>query len=215
MKRMYLFLMLLSLPLYGQVTFKGDVTLKSSTAFYSVQPGFTTNQATLHTTSFIIRGTAGKVVTFDWGDGSSTSQTLSGVGTDNVVTHDYSTQGSYDIALSGDLLNLTYLKNTQAQISGDIANLSGLTSLTYLNLGSTSVSYTTTSLPTWNSINLRVDNCGWLAATVSTLIIDLDTAGGTNGTLNVGPNNEPRTSASDAAFTNLKNVKGWAITPDL
>jgi len=283
MKRFYLFLALLSLPLYGQVVFKGDVTLKGSTTFHSVQPGFTTNQSTLHTTSFTIRGTAGKVVTFDWGDGSSTSQTLSGTAVNNVVTHDYSTQGSYNITLSGDLINLTLLQNTQSQISGDIANLSGLTGLAHLNLNNTSVSgdianlsgltglvylylnntsvsgdianlsgltslahlnlsstsvigdianlsgltnlvylylystsitYTAATLPTWNSIDLRVQNCGWPAAMVSALIIDLDTAGGTNGNLNVGPDNEPRTSASDAAFINLRDVKGWTITPN-
>jgi len=138
---------------------------------------------------------------------------LSGL-TSLVYLYLYNTLVSGDIANLSGLTSLTGLYLQGTSVSGDIANLSGLTSLVYLYLYNTSVTYTTATLPTWNSIDLRVQNCGWPAAMVSALIIDLDTAGGINGKLNVGPDNEPRTSASDAAFINLRDVKGWTITPN-
>jgi len=114
-------------------------------------------------TSFagILRGTSGKVITVNWGDGNKEDKTLSGTSTDVLIFHNYGKAGNFIISLTGNLedltrikydnqklskfyfpstlTSLTYLSLSNTSVTGDISSVSNLTSLTYLSLSNTSV----------------------------------------------------------------------------
>jgi hypothetical protein len=109
------------------------------------------------------------------------------------------------------LTSLTYLNLGNTSVSGNVSGLSTLTNLTYLSLNATSVSVTTDSLAAWSGISFNIVNCNLTSTEVDNLIIKLNDAGGSNGTLTANGNNAARTSASDSARTALIN-RGWTVT---
>jgi hypothetical protein len=109
------------------------------------------------------------------------------------------------------LTSLTYLNAHDTALSGDVGDLSTLTSLTTLNLETTSVTYGTTTLPAWSNCTISLQDNAWSVAEVDNFLIDLDAAGGTNGTLNIAGTNSAHSAASNAALANLI-ANGWAVT---
>jgi hypothetical protein len=119
---------------------------------YSSAPQLTINQSSLATTTITARGTSGDVVTFDWGDGTDSTLTLSGVSTNDVLTKDYSSTGTYTLTLSGDYTSLTLFSCTDGRLEGDVGGLGALTSLTRLYLYNTSVDGDVGGLSTLTSL---------------------------------------------------------------
>jgi len=201
-----------------------------------------------------VKGTSGKAIRIDWGDGNIQNLTLNG--NDQAISHDYGVAGNFTIAFSGDLqnlltidlhdqelsqfylpnaltiLNILYLYGTNVTgaikdlsvftaltdlrlyttgITGDIKDIETLTSLVTLHIYSSSVvDYTSTTIPgTWN--NILIQDLTLSATEVDNFLIDLDTAAGEDGTLNIAGSNAARTGASDAAKASLI-AKGWGIT---
>jgi len=122
-------------------------------------------------TSFagVLRGTAGKVVTVNWGDGNKENVTFSGVGVDDNISHDYGVAGNFIISLTGDLgdlttieyaaqklskfylpsilINLTYLSFYYTRLTtGTTAELKVFANLTHLDFFYTAVTGTTADL---------------------------------------------------------------------
>jgi len=113
-----------------------------------------------------LRGTAGRKVRINWGDGNTEWLTFSGTGTDDNISHDYGTTGNFIISLTGDLADLTkikyagqklskfYLPSTNlpvvnlgnTSVTGTIADLKELTNLTVVSLYNTSVTGTIADL---------------------------------------------------------------------
>ena len=96
-------------------------------------------------------------------------------------------------------------------VSGDVSGLAPLTGLTGLYLYSTAVGHAAGALAPWSGIDLRFYDCALIAAEVDLVLIDLNTAGGINGTVLIDGTNAARTAASDVAKAALL-VNGWAIT---
>ena len=127
-------------------------------------------------TSFagILRGTSGKVITVNWGDGNKEDKTLSGTSTDVLIFHNYGKAGNFIISLTGNLedltrikydnqklskfyfpstlTSLTYLSLSNTSVTGDISSVSNLTNLTFLSLYSTSVTGDISSLNTLTNL---------------------------------------------------------------
>jgi len=82
-------------------------THRISVILESSQMVITTNQSSLVSLSIAIKGTAGKIINWQWGDGTSTVTTLSGTGTTNTITKSYSSTGIYRITISGDIGEIT------------------------------------------------------------------------------------------------------------
>ena len=100
----------------------------------------------------------------------------------------------------------------RSSVSGDLQSIGGLSTAASIYLYDTSVSsYTSTTLSAWSGSTVRIENLGLTATDVDNFIIDLNTAGGSNGTLNIAGTNAARTTASDAAYTALIG-RGWTIT---
>lgn len=124
----------------------------------------------------------------------------------------------YNIDLSGDISEIagwTSAVNLQlysTNVSGNLNSLVTMLSLTTLHIGTSSVIYTTATLPDWDAANITASSCGWTSAMVDAFLIDLDTASSASTkTVNLGGTNAARTSASDAAKTSLEG-KGWTVT---
>jgi hypothetical protein len=98
-------------------------------------------------------------------------------------------------------------------ITGDIGDLAPLTSLGLLNASLNSLGYSDTTLPAWGGTYYLNDN-GMTAGEVNAVLIDFDTAGASNGTLNVSGTNAAPTGAGITALISLLG-KGWTITVTL
>jgi hypothetical protein len=127
------------------------------------------------------------------------------------------TSVSGDISAVSNLTSLTRLYLGTTSVSGDISAVSNLTSLNILHLGTTSgFGYTSTALPTWSGTNIQIYNLSLTATEVDSFLADLDTAGGTGGTLNIsGTNAEPTdgsvTGVNGLAAVDSLRVKGWTV----
>jgi hypothetical protein len=144
---------------------------------------------------------------------TSVSGDISGISTLTSLTlvNINTTSVSGDIAGINTLTSLPALNISNTSVSGDIADINTLTSLTYLHLGDTSVSdYTSTTLPAWSSCNIQLQNLSLTATEVDNFLIDLNDAGGSNGTVDLS-GNAARTSASDTAVSSLTS-RGWTVT---
>ena len=100
--------------------------------------------------------------------------------------------------------------NDCAGLSCDIDDLDVLTDLELLNIENIPSWYLTTTLPTWSDIVFIATSCSLTTAQVDQILIDLNTAGGTGGTLYIAGTNDARSSTSDAAHTALLG-KSWTI----
>jgi hypothetical protein len=126
----------------------------------------------------------------------------------------------YNNSLTGNISNLsgmTSLTILQLQfnssLSGDVSSLAGLTSLTILYLHSTSVTYTTTTLPSaWDNCNFRFDNCGWTTNIVNAWLIDMDTAStASTKSMDISGTNQAPSGPGITAKNSLI-AKGWTVT---
>jgi len=101
----------------------------------------------------VLRGTAGKTVTIDWGDGTKENLTFSGTGTNDNISHDYGTTGNFIISLTGDLADLTRIVCNNQQLSKFYLP-SILTSLDTLGLYNTNITGTTADLKHLTSLTI-------------------------------------------------------------
>jgi hypothetical protein len=113
-------------------------------------------------------------------------------------------------AIAG-MTGITQLRFYNSTIVGDVGGLKTLTSATKIYGYSTSVGYSTTTLPAWSSCDIQLYDCTWTQSEVDNFLIDLAAAGGSNGTLNIAGTNAARSAASDAAKATLLG-NGWSVT---
>jgi hypothetical protein len=123
----------------------------------------------------------------------------------------HTTTVSGDIANLSALTALTNLRLYSSSVTGDVGDLKTLVNLTTLLMYSTTVGYNTTTLPAWNNANIGFQNCAWTQAEVDNFLADLDSAGGTNGTLNLSGSNSAPSAAGLTSKANLEG-KGWTVT---
>ena len=123
-----------------------------------------------------------------------------------TILHCYS--NSISVLDVSNLTSLTYLHCSLNSIS--VLDVSALTALTTLHCYSNSISSLSVSALTALK-TLNCHNNGMSATNVDNILIDLDTAGASNGTASLAGTNAARTSASDAAKANLLG-RGWTIT---
>lgn len=185
---------------------------------------------------FTTRGPASTGMWVDWGDGTA-PEWIQHIGTgSNVVTsHNYgglvgtkkiSFYGILsavtrfvctDVSLSGNVsalstfINMVFTSLNSTAVSGDFGSLSGLESLEYFLATFTGIGYESTTLPSWSSTEIYLQNNSWTQAEVDNFLADLDSAGGTNGILNVGGNNSAPSAAGLTSKANLEG-KGWTVT---
>lgn len=151
----------------------------------------------------------GKTVIIDWGNNSTS--TVTGPQTAQAYAKVY-TAGSYNVALGGDYTSLTYLTCTNSIFSGDILDMAPLSGLTTLDLSSSGIStYTAGTLPAWGSATIDISDLGLSATEVDNFLADLDTAGGSSGTLDISGTNSAPTAAGLTSKGNLEG-KGWSVT---
>jgi hypothetical protein len=123
----------------------------------------------------------------------------------------------HSTALTGDIGSLSALTSLvrlyfhTTAITGNINQIRTLVNLTHMYGYSSSVGVDNTALAPWSSSTINLYSCSWTAAEVDDFLISLNTAGGSNGTLNIAGTNAVRTVASDAAKAALLG-RGWAIT---
>ena len=124
----------------------------------------------------------------------------------------YYTSVSGDVSGLAPLTGLTKLYLDSTGVSGDVSGLAPLVLLSNLRLNSTDVGHAAGALAPWSGIDMRFYDCALIAAEVNLFIIDLDAAGGINGTLDISGTNAAPTVASAAALAALDPGKGWTIT---
>jgi len=95
--------------------------------------------------------------------------------------------------------------------AGDLSLFSFSTGLLFLHLEGLALSYTAGLLPAWSNADINIASCGLSSAEIDDFLIDLNTAGGSNGVLNLAGTNASRTSASNTAKSGLLS-RGWVIT---
>jgi hypothetical protein len=143
---------------------------------------------------------------------TSVSGDIGGINTLTSLTELRLFETSVSGGISGisTLTSLTGLYLFDTSVSGDIADINTLTSLTNLQIYDTSVSdYTSTTLPAWDGCDIQLDNLSLTATEVDNFLIDLNGAGGSNGTVDLS-GNAARTSASDTAVSDLQS-RSWTI----
>jgi hypothetical protein len=96
-------------------------------------------------------------------------------------------------------------------ITGDFGDLAPMEALLYVQVQGTAVGYNTTTLPVWNNIDIRIQDCDLTTDEVDNLINDLAATNATNGKLNIAGTNAARSSASDAGKATLLS-NGWTLT---
>jgi hypothetical protein len=122
-----------------------------------------------------------------------------------------------DTSISGDIVafsgmtSLTNLNSYNNSTTGDIGDLATLTAISNMSIYLTVVGYNTTTLPTWSNATLSLLNNAWTQTEVDNFLIDLDAAGGTNGTLNIAGTNSAPSSAAISAINGLI-ANGWDLT---
>lgn len=147
--------------------------------------------------------------------------------TDTVITGDIAVCTNFPIlnrfmsencaGIYGDLSafnGLTELYRVQVSgtaVSGDIASLNTmLDSSDFIDLQDSDIdTYTSTTLPAW-SLEINISNLGLSTTEIDNFLIDLNTAGGSNGELTIS-GNSARSSSSDVAYAALIS-RGWTIT---
>jgi len=195
------------LYLYGQTSLTGDVSslsgLTGLTYALIAATGVTGDLGALNTlTSCETFHLYGSAMTGDIADLASMTQVTSL----RVET----TSASGNIGALKTLTSLTILRASGTSITGDIGELDTLASLTDLRVTDNSMSYGTTTLPAWGgTVYLYSD--GFSTAEVDNFFIDLDAAGGTGGTLNIGGTNAAPSAAAITAINNLIG-KSWDLT---
>ncbi|MDR0728604.1 MAG: YDG domain-containing protein [Prevotellaceae bacterium] len=124
--------------------------------------------------TFLLRATAGKIFTVNWGDSNSSTETGLG-GSVNTLTHSYMSTGNYTVVITGDPDCLyTYLEVKNAQVIVlDVSNAPSLTdilcynnALTNLNLNANGAlkllhcyNNALTNLDVTNNSNLEFLDC--------------------------------------------------------
>ena len=122
-----------------------------------------------------------------------------------------------DISLLSNMINATSFQLYQSALHGNlnvIANLPSTAQYVYVyGLTGGKVTYTTTTMPAFNNINLRLQDNNLTSAEVDQILIDLaaSSVSGSTCTLLLNGTNAARTSASDAAVTTLTG-NGWTVT---
>jgi hypothetical protein len=116
-------------------------------------------------------------------------------------------------SVTGDLSDLSgetqyvRLRLTSNQVTGDLADLAPLVNiaatLTISNNGSQSITYTTTTLPTRNSVDEDYTGLVLTTPMVDQYLIDSADAGKTGGSINIAGTNAARSGFSDAAVATL------------
>ena len=77
--------------------------------------------------------------------------------------------------------------------------------------GDTGVGYVTTTLPVWDDIVMDVYNMLLTSGEVDAVLVDLDTSGAVNGTIDISGNNAAPGAPGVAAAASLTG-KGWSVT---
>jgi hypothetical protein len=113
--------------------------------------------------------------------------------------------GEFDV-----MTGMIELNAKDTLVSGAFDDLITLTVATLMNFEATDITYTTATLPTWSNLDLNLTSAGLSSSEVDQILIDFNTAGGINGTLRLAGTNQPRSSASDVAYTALLG-NGWTI----
>jgi len=187
-------------------------------------------------TTVTLRGQTGHSVFINWGDGTVEEIDLLGTGTNVNAVHDYqSLAGTKDIKLYDGLGSLTrFIAAANTDYTGSLDQVVNMINLTYLNVRTTSfssslkplvegltvmstlVAYETSlsyEASTLSSalVSISCYDNGWSAAEVDQIIIDVDTAGASGGTLSIAGDNAARTAASDAALASIVG-DGWTVT---
>ena len=125
---------------------------------------------------------------------------------------------AYNNQLTGSIPSLTGLTSiTQLllynnQLTGSIPSLTDLTSMTHLWVHNNQLTSYTASTISITLTNINLSNNALDVASVNQLLIDVDTTGHLNGTLNLsGGTNAAPTGAGLTAVTALQG-KGWTVT---
>lgn len=120
--------------------------------------------------------------------------------------------------LSGSIPSLTGLTSVSmlnfqgCSFTGSIPSMTGLSSLTGLYCDNNSITGYTASTLSATLLTFNTHNNSLDVDSVNQILIDLDTAGASNGTCNVSGNTAP-TGAGATAKTNLQG-KNWTVTTD-
>ena len=207
-------------------------THRISVILESSQMVITTNQSSLVSLSIAIKGTAGKIINWQWGDGTSTVTTLSGTGTTNTITKSYSSTGIYRITISGDIGEITswifdnttwsvtldeigkmkklnaFSSSSASSISGNLSSLPSGLSTVVISGSNTVADYT--SPRTWANNMVQVymrqaAGYGLSTSEVDNLLIDLSAVPTwtSSKSIDLRGVNAARSSASDAAVAIL------------
>lgn len=133
---------------------------------------------------------------------------LSGMSLVSLIASSTSISG--DISAFSLLTSLTDLRISSTSVSGAVSALSGLL-FTIMWLNSTLAGVDTNPLGAWSNASLRLNSCALTSTEVDDFLIQLNIAGGSNGTLDISGTNAARTAASDTAVSELTG-RGWTIT---
>ena len=206
------------------------LTITASTANYIIDDGGTLQY-------FEIAGTAGKTLKVDWGDGTVSQITLTGVTTNQRLAKTYASAGIYNVKIYGwnyltkirwqswnagnfnindSPESLTYLSlaSMGANIKGSINNCpAGLKTLILTNIG-TNVTYDSPHL--WSSeldfISLRY--LGFGQTTIDNILCDIANSNNLAGARTLNLTNNAAPSATGAVCKTTLQGQGWTVTTD-
>jgi hypothetical protein len=110
------------------------------------------------------------------------------------------------------LTNLTYLNFNGNSMTGDASGFAALTNLTYLIFSNNSITYTSTTLPDWDSANIDAYSNGWTETMVDAFLCDLDTSStASTKALNIAGDHAAPSATGLACESSLEG-KGWTVT---
>ncbi len=122
-----------------------------------------------------------------------------------------------DISLIKNMVKLTSCQLYQSALKGDLSVLANLpANALYIyayGLTGGTITYTSTTLKSWNNTILRLQDNNLTASEVDQILIDLAAASvsGSTSQVRLDGSNAARTSASDAAVSTLTS-NGWTVT---
>jgi hypothetical protein len=110
--------------------------------------------------------------------------------------------------------SLSVFRLTLNAVTGDISVFTMPSSATFILVSGSLVDYDSTSgffVNTPNNLTIFAQDCSLTATQVDNMLVDCDTSGATNGTLNVSGNNAAPSATGLTAKTNLVG-KSWTVT---
>ena len=186
-------------------------THRISVILESSQMVITTNQSSLVSLSIAIKGTAGKIINWQWGDGTSTVTTLSGTGTTNTITKSYSSTGIYRITISGDIGEITswiFDNKTWSVTLDEIGKMKKLNA--FSSSSASSISGNLSSLPS-GLVTVNISGSNTITGNLSSLPSGLSTVTIT-GSNTVADYTSPRTWANNMVQVYMRQAAGYGLS---